>query len=165
NERNVTPYRDYVIRSFNDNLRIDQFMREQLAGDLLPNSTVWQKVASGYNRLLQTTEEGGAQPKEYMAKYAADRARNFGSTFLALTTGCCECHDHKFDPITTRDFYSLEAFFADIQEAAVGRREPGIAVINEEQQLELTKLDAAVASATNELQAAATAALEKSDLI
>jgi hypothetical protein len=165
NERNVTPYRDYVIRSFNNNLRIDQFFREQLAGDLLPESTTWQKVASGYNRLLQTTEEGGAQPKEYMAKYSADRARNFGSTFLALTTGCCECHDHKFDPLTTRDFYSLEAFFADIQEAAVGRREPGISVLNEEQTAEIAKLNSEIATATQELETAATAAADTSDAI
>ena len=158
NERNVTPYRDYVIRSFNDNLPIDQFMREQIAGDLLPNAGTWQKVASGYNRLLQTTEEGGAQPKEYMAKYAADRARNFGSTFLALTTGCCECHDHKFDPLTARDFYSLEAFFADIQEAAVGRREPGIPVPTDEQAAEIARLDTAIAAAQAELQTAAEAA-------
>lgn len=162
NERNVTPYRDYVIRSFNDNLRIDQFFREQLAGDLLPDPTVWQKVASAYNRLLQTTEEGGAQPKEYMAKYAADRARNFGSVFLALTTGCCECHDHKFDPLTARDFYSLEAFFADVQEAAVGRREPGIPVISEEQAAELAKLEVALQEATQQLDAAATAAADTS---
>ena len=160
NERNVTPYRDYVIRSFNDNLPINQFIREQLAGDLLPNPTIWQKVASGYNRLLQTTEEGGAQPKEYMAKYAADRARNFGSAFLALTTGCCECHDHKFDPLTTRDFYSIEAFFADIQEAAVGRREPGIPVLDEQQSQEVAKLDVAIAAASQELESAAQVAAD-----
>jgi hypothetical protein len=164
NERNVTPYRDYVIRSFNGNLPIDQFLREQIAGDLLPNPTVWQKVASGYNRLLQTTEEGGAQAKEYMAKYAADRARNFGSAFLALTTGCCECHNHKFDPLTTKDFYSLEAFFADIQEAAVGRREPGIPVPSDEQAAELDRLTAAVGEAQKALDAAAQQAIAKADV-
>lgn len=155
NPRNVTPYRDYVIRSFNNNLPFDQFVREQLAGDLLPDATLWQKVASGYNRLLQTTEEGGAQGKEYEAKYAADRVRNFGSTFMALTTGCAECHNHKFDPITAKDFYSLEAFFADIQEAAVGRREPGIPVASEEQTKTLAELAAMINAAQQELQTAA----------
>jgi hypothetical protein len=154
NLRNVTPYREYVIRAFNENRPFDQFAREQLAGDLLPNATLWQKVASGYNRLLQTTEEGGAQPKEYTAKYAADRARNFGSAWLALTTGCCECHDHKFDPLTARDFYRLEAFFADIQEVAVGRREPGLPVPSEEQAAELVRLEKAVALAQQELDQA-----------
>jgi hypothetical protein len=160
NPRNVAPYRDYVIRAFNDNLPYDQFVREQLAGDLLPNATTSQKVGSGYNRLLQTTEEGGAQPKEYIAKYAADRARNFGSAFLALTTGCCECHDHKFDPLTTRDFYSLEAFFADVQEAAVGRREPGMPVPSEEQAAELARMTEAIAAAQKELDTAVQAVLD-----
>src|SRR5204863_222914 len=94
---------------------------EQLAGDLLPNPTTEQKIASGYNRLLQTTEEGGAQPKEYTAKYAADRVRNASAVWLGSTMGCCECHDHKFDPFSTKDFYSLAAFFADIREKPVGR--------------------------------------------
>jgi mono/diheme cytochrome c family protein len=110
----ITPYRDYVIKSFNDNLPFDQFTIEQLAGDLLPNPTMWQRVASGYNRLLQTTHEGGAQDGEYRAKYLADRVRNLTETWLAMSGGCAECHDHKFDPITSRDFYSLGAFFADV---------------------------------------------------
>jgi hypothetical protein len=122
NHRDITPYRDYVIRSFNDNKRFDRFTVEQLAGDLLPGATIEQRVASGYNRLLQTTEEGGAQAKEYTAKYQADRVRNTAVIWLGATMGCCECHDHKFDPYTTRDFYSLAAFFADIQETPVGRQ-------------------------------------------
>jgi hypothetical protein len=116
-------FRDYVINAFNANKRFDQFTVEQLAGDLLPNPTTEQRIASGYNRLLQTTEEGGAQPKEYTAKYAADRVRNASAVWMASTMGCCECHNHKFDPFTTRDFYSFEAFFADIQEKAVGRQD------------------------------------------
>ena len=113
-EHRITPYRDWVIMSFNDNLPFDEFTIEQLAGDLLPNSTMWQRVASGYNRLLQTTQEGGAQDGEYRAKYLADRVRNFSETWLAASMGCAECHDHKFDPYTQEDFYSLEAFFADV---------------------------------------------------
>jgi hypothetical protein len=123
NHRDVWLFRDYVINAFNANKRFDRFTIEQLAGDLLPNPTTEQRIASGYNRLLQTTEEGGAQPKEYTAKYAADRVRNASSVWLASTMGCCECHNHKFDPFTMKDFYSLGAFFADIQEKAVGRQD------------------------------------------
>jgi hypothetical protein len=124
NNRDHAPYRDYVISAFNNNKRFDVFTREQLAGDLLPDATDEQKIASGFNRLNQTTREGGAQPKEYMAIYAADRVRNNNSIFLGLTMGCCQCHDHKFDPLTTRDFYSFAAFFADIQEVPVGAQKP-----------------------------------------
>jgi Protein of unknown function (DUF1553)/Protein of unknown function (DUF1549)/Planctomycete cytochrome C len=161
NPRNVSPYRDYVINAFNNNLPFDQFTREQLAGDLLPNATLAQKVGSAYNRLLQTTEEGGAQPKEYTAKYAADRVRNFGSAWLGLTLGCCECHNHKFDPLLTKEFYSLQAYFADIQEAAVGRREPGIPVPNAEQVRELADMQAKIAAAQAALQTAAEQAAEQ----
>lgn len=115
----VWPYRDYVIGAFNGNLSFAQFTREQLAGDLLPNATLQQKVASAYNRLNMVTREGGAQPQEYLAKYAADRVRTTSSTWLASTIGCAECHDHKFDPFTMKDFYSLEAFFADVNEPGV----------------------------------------------
>ncbi len=112
----VWPYRDYVIRAFNDNMPFDRFTREQLAGDLLKDPTRDQLVASGYNRLLMITAEGGAQDKEYLAKYAADRVRTTGTTWLGSTAGCAECHDHKFDPYTMEDFYSLESFFADLDE-------------------------------------------------
>ncbi len=125
NPMNVSAYRDYVIRAFNTNMPFDQFTVEQLAGDLLPKPTNWQRVASAYNRLLQTTEEGGAQAKEYEAKYASDRVRNFGQVWLGGTIMCAECHNHKFDPYTQADFYSVAAFFADIQEPAVGGRGPG----------------------------------------
>jgi Protein of unknown function (DUF1549)/Protein of unknown function (DUF1553)/Planctomycete cytochrome C len=123
NYRSVYPYRDYVIHAFNTDMPFDRFTLEQLAGDLLPNATRDQKAASTYNRLSRSTEEGGAQPKEYLAKYAADRVRATSETWIGSTMGCCECHDHKFDPFTTRDFYSLEAFFADIKEQGVGVRE------------------------------------------
>jgi hypothetical protein len=154
NPMNVAPYRDYVIRSFNDNLHFDRFTVEQLAGDLLPDATREQKIASAYNRLLQTTEEGGSQPKEYEAKYAADRVRNVSSVWLGSTMGCCQCHDHKFDPFGMRDFYALAAFFADVREAAVGRREPGMLVPSEEQALELKWLDAELVAARAALQIA-----------
>ena len=113
------PFRDWVIGAFNKNMPFDQFTREQIGGDLLPNPTIDQRVAASYNRLGMMTAEGGAQAKEYLAKYAAERVRNIGGAWLGITTGCCECHDHKFDPIRTRDFYQLEAFFADIEEYGV----------------------------------------------
>jgi mono/diheme cytochrome c family protein len=160
NHRDVAPYRDYVISGFNDNLPFDRFTVEQLAGDLLPDATTAQKVASGYNRLLQTTEEGGAQPKEYQAKYAADRVRNTATAWLGLTMGCAECHDHKFDPITTREFYRFAAFFADVNERAVGRQEQTM-LPSAEQAARLRKLDEQIAPlqrqmnvATPELEAA-----------
>ncbi len=115
----VFPYRDYVIKAFNDNKRFDQFTTEQLAGDLLPNATDEQRIATGFLRLNLMTREGGAQPKEYLAKSMGDRVRAVGAAWLGLTTGCAECHDHKFDPFTTRDFYSLGAFFADVRQWGV----------------------------------------------
>jgi hypothetical protein len=113
------PYRDWVLRAFRDNMPFDEFTREQLAGDLMPDATLDQRIASAYNRLNRTSAEGGLQPKEYLAKYAADRARTLSSVWLASTTGCAECHDHKFDPFLSRDFYSLQAFFADIKETGL----------------------------------------------
>src|SRR5262245_35307758 len=123
NHRDVWAYRDFVIEAFNRNKPFDQFTIEQLAGDLLPGATDEQRIASGFNRLLQTTEEGGAQPKEYAAKYSADRVRNTSVIWLASTMGCCECHSHKYDPFTQKDFYSFAAFFADISEKPVGRQD------------------------------------------
>ena len=89
-----------------------------------PPPTDETRIASGYNRLLQTTQEGGAQAKEYMAKYSADRVRNVSTVWLGSTIGCCECHDHKYDPFTTREFYSMAAFFADVKETVIGVQEP-----------------------------------------
>ena len=116
---NVFPYRDFVIDAFNRNKPFDQFTIEQLAGDLLPNPTTEQLIATAFNRLNMVTREGGAQPKEYLAKYAADRVRTIGSAFLGSTLNCCECHDHKYDPFSTRDFYSMGAYFADIKQWGV----------------------------------------------
>ena len=121
-EHHISPYRDYVIDAFNRNLPFDQFTREQLAGDLLPAPTLEQLIATGYNRLLQTSHEGGVQVKEYLAIYGADRVRNVSAVWMGATVGCAQCHDHKFDPYTAKDFYSLQAFFADVDEADHLRR-------------------------------------------
>ena len=118
-EQNIFPYRDYVVDAFNRNLPFDRFTVEQIAGDLLPNATTAQRVASGFNRLNMMTREGGAQSKEYLAKYSADRVRAVSTAWLGSTMACSECHDHKFDPFSTRDFYSLAAFFSDVQQWGV----------------------------------------------
>ncbi|QEF96575.1 Planctomycete cytochrome C [Stieleria maiorica] len=156
---NIAPYRDYVIDAINDNMPLDRFSREQLAGDLLENPTIEQQIASGYNRLLQTTHEGGLQPKEYLAIYAADRVRNFSAVWMAATMGCAQCHDHKYDPYTAKDFYSLAAFFADVDEekhftngtnALPTRREPEIDVLGRTDRMRLADLDAAIRAAQSE---------------
>ncbi|TWU17259.1 Planctomycete cytochrome C [Novipirellula galeiformis] len=146
-DHNISPYRDWVVAALNANMSFDQFTREQLAGDLLPNPTTAQKVASGYNRLLQTTHEGGLQLKEYDAIYNADRVRNVAAVWMGATVGCAQCHDHKYDPYTIRDHYALGAFFADIADRGFGgnalpaNRPPEIRVYTETQEQELARLD------------------------
>src|SRR6185436_11143189 len=115
----VSPYRDYVIDSFNGNMPFDRFTIEQLAGDLLPERTQTHRIASAYNRLGRMSTESGVQEKEYLSKYIGERVRNVGTAWLGLTLGCCECHDHKFDPLLSRDFYRMSAYFADIKERGV----------------------------------------------
>jgi mono/diheme cytochrome c family protein len=156
-DQNVSqsPYRDYVINAFNDNLPYDRFIREQLAGDLLPEATLDQLVASGYNRLNQTTEEGGSQAKEYLAIYFADRVRNVSQVFMGATMGCAQCHDHKYDPFTMRDFYSLGAFFADLDERGVysaRKRPPMIPVPDDDLRARLDEMDREIAELKSEIE-------------
>ncbi|XZE35912.1 PSD1 and planctomycete cytochrome C domain-containing protein [Pirellulaceae bacterium SH501] len=153
NPRNIWPYRDYVIRSFNENKPFDRFTLEQIAGDLLPDANQETKVASAFNRLLLTTEEGGSQPKDYEQRMLTDRVRAIGTVWLGQTTGCAQCHDHKFDPITMRDFYSLGAFFADIQEPIIGAREPGMMVMSDKEKEELDRLASQLQELQQELDA------------
>ncbi len=140
----VSPYRDWVIEAFNDNMKFDEFTKLQIAGDLLPNPTLDHQVAAGYNRLGMMSAEGGGQAKEYLAKYAAERVRNVSGAWLGVTIGCAECHDHKFDPFGTKDFYKMQAFFADIQEQGIyggGTFGPDMAVPNAQEKVDLDKID------------------------
>ncbi|MGI9458222.1 MAG: PSD1 and planctomycete cytochrome C domain-containing protein [Aeoliella sp.] len=156
-DQNVShsPYRDYVINAFNSNVPFDRFIREQLAGDLMPSATLDQQVASGYNRLNQTTEEGGSQSKEYLAIYFADRVRNVSQVFMGATMGCAQCHDHKYDPYTTRDFYSFGAFFADIEERGVysaRSRPPTVRVPTAEMTEQIAALDHQIAQLKTKME-------------
>jgi hypothetical protein len=111
NFREMHSYRDWVIDAFNRNVPFDQFTIEQLAGDLLPNRTLDQQVASGFNRCNVSTNEGGTIAEENLVHYTRDRTETVAQVWLALTMNCCTCHDHKYDPLTQRDFYALSAFF------------------------------------------------------
>jgi hypothetical protein len=115
--RPMWPYRDWVIKAFNENLSFDQFVTWQLAGDLLPKPTKEQRLATAFNRLHLQNEEGGVVDEEFRVAYVDDRVDTFGTAFLGLTVQCAHCHDHKFDPITMKDFYSLFAMFQNIDEA------------------------------------------------
>ncbi len=119
NYRAIWPYRDWVIRAFQNNMPWDQFTTEQIAGDMLPNRSLDQLVATGFSRCLATTGEGGAIAAEYDAIYAKDRVETVSAIWLGLTTGCAACHDHKFDPVSTKEFYSLTAFFRNTPMAAL----------------------------------------------
>ena len=118
-DRDMSPYRDWVIRAFNQNLPYDQFLLWQLAGDLLPNATRDQRIATAFNRLHRQTNEGGSIEEEFRTEYVLDRVNTFGTSMLGLTLECARCHDHKFDPITQRDYYSLFAFFNNIDESGL----------------------------------------------
>jgi len=111
NYREMWPYRDWVVRAFNMNMPFDQFVTEQLAGDLLPDATQDQKIASGFNRCHVTTAEGGSIKEEVYVRNVVDRVVTTGTVFMGLTLECSSCHDHKFDPVTMKDFYSMFAFF------------------------------------------------------
>ena len=122
-ERIMWPWRDWVIKAFNENMPYDQFVTWQLAGDLLPNATKEQILATGFNRNHKITQEGGVIPEEYRAEYVTDRTNTFGKAFLGLTLECAKCHDHKYDPISQKEYFSVFAFFNSVPEK--GRIEYG----------------------------------------
>ena len=119
NKRGIYPYRDWVVRSFNRNQPFDEFITWQLAGDLLPNPSLEQRVATGFVRMNPTTSEGGAIPAEFQAKNNFDRTENFGTVFLGMSLVCARCHTHKYDPIPQKEYYELLAFFNSTAEPAM----------------------------------------------
>ncbi|HXW14562.1 MAG TPA: DUF1549 domain-containing protein, partial [Terriglobia bacterium] len=147
--RDMWAWRDWVIKAFNQNLPYDEFTVDQIAGDLLPNATLDQKIASGFNRNHMITLEGGAIPAEYHVEYVVDRVSTTSGAFLGLTMGCARCHDHKFDPITQKDFYRFFAFFNTVPERGLdgftGNAVPVLPLPSHEQQQELDSLKAQIA--------------------
>jgi mono/diheme cytochrome c family protein len=119
-DRELWPWRDWVIQAFNENKPFDRFTIEQLAGDLLPGSTLEQKIATGFHRNHMLNEEGGVLADEFLAEYTADRVETTAAVWLGQTFNCARCHDHKYDPFTQRDFYAMKAFFHNVPEKGVG---------------------------------------------
>ncbi len=164
--RAMWAWRDWVIESFNRNQPFDQFVTEQLAGDLLPSPTKAQRLATGFNRLHNQNEEGGIVEEEYRQAYVADRVTTFGTAFLGLTLDCARCHDHKYDPLTQKDFFSLAAFFQNIDEAgqipykgfADSMPVPTMLLTTDEQDRELETLQRKTRSAEKTVAAARDAA-------
>ncbi len=157
NYREMWPYRDWVIDAFNANVPHAEFIMRQLAGDLLPNATDADRIASGFNRLNITTGEGGSIDEEVFARNVMDRTDAFGTIFLGLSTGCAVCHDHKFDPITAKDYYSLSAFFNSLDGKAMDGNAkdhaPAITVPSEQQRLELSEIDKIIADLNQQMSA------------
>lgn len=150
-------WRDWVIDAFNKNKPFDEFTVEQLAGDLLPNATREQRIATGFVRNNMTTDEGGVDPDEYLNKYAVDRVSTLGTVWLGMTVSCAECHDHKFDPIRMKEFYQFYAFFNQVPERGLDRTRvdnppPRLAVPTAEQAIKFVEADFKVRDDQSTLQ-------------
>lgn len=154
--RQMWPWREWVIRAFNDNLPFDQFTIEQLAGDLLPNPTTSQLVATGFNRNHRLNGEGGIIAEEWRVETVIDRVETTGTTWLALTLNCCRCHDHKYDPISQKEFYQLFSFFNNVAESGTlggesKNTDPVIQVPTADSQAEFSRLEAAIVAAQQQV--------------
>ncbi|WP_189570024.1 DUF1553 domain-containing protein [Roseibacillus persicicus] len=159
-DRFVWPYRDYVIEAFNKNKPFDRFIHEQIAGDLLPDADHESRLATAFSRLHQQKVEGGSVEEEFRVEYIADRLQTYGTAFLGLTMECSRCHDHKYDPTTAKDYYSLFAFFDDIDEAGLysyfnpeAVPTPALPLLTEEEKEKMAALEAAVRSAEEKVSA------------
>ncbi|WP_081634839.1 DUF1553 domain-containing protein [Lunatimonas lonarensis] len=153
--RNMWPWRDWVIRSFNANLPYDEFIVWQLAGDLLPEATVDQVLATGFNRNHPQSQEGGVIPEEYRVEYVADRANTLGKAFLGLSTECARCHDHKYDPLSQKEYFQLYAFFNSIKETGqvpyMGEPSPTLILTDEETEEKLAYIREKISEQEREL--------------
>jgi mono/diheme cytochrome c family protein len=163
--RGMWPWRDWVINAFNQNLPFDRFAIEQLAGDLLPEPTLDQKIASGFNRNHMINFEGGAIADEYQVEYVVDRVEATSSAFMGLTMGCARCHSHKFDPITHKEFYQFFAFFNTVPEFGLdgrtGNAVPVLPLPSHDQQARLDELNAAIATRETALDDTVVAPLQR----
>ena len=154
--RNMSPWRDWVIDAFNKHMRYDQFVVEQIAGDLLPNPTLAQRIATGFNRNHRTVTEAGSIEDEWFVENVVDRVETTGTVILGLTIGCARCHDHKFDPITQKEFYQLFAFFDNVNEKGVytetrGNVPPLVKAVTPENEKKLADYDAKIADLNKQL--------------
>jgi len=155
--RDMWPWRDWVIRAYNSNMPFDQFSVEQIAGDLIPNATVDQKIASGFNRNHATSDEGGAFAEELRVEYVADRVQTTANVWMGLTMECAQCHDHKYDPITQKEYFQFFAYFNNTSDPGMqtrnGNQAPFVEVPNKERDDKLAQLKKEISAAQNKVEA------------
>ncbi|MEM9083800.1 MAG: DUF1549 and DUF1553 domain-containing protein, partial [Planctomycetota bacterium] len=172
--RQMWLWRDWVIEAFRQNMPYDRFLTEQLAGDLLPDATIDQLIASGFNRNHVVTDEGGAIDEEYLVEYAVDRTDTTSAVFLGLTIACARCHDHKYDPISAEDYYGLFAYFNSNDEPGLYTQdsknphrayEPAISVLNEKEQAEIDRLNRLIATYTAQTEKPTPEAIAARDIL